>query len=184
MLTHWGRLTHVCVSKLTIICSDNGLSPGRRQAIIWTNDGILLIRHLGTNFSEIFSEIHTFSFKKMHFKTSSAKWRRFCLGLNDLTDQGWGLLELRLLIYPSAKFSILQKYLLDSLNHIHIWQVSPLTEWEYREISIIRRTKSLKLNDSRLVLQLALPNPLKPGVKSRMTTFTDRCLIEVDMWLW
>ena len=37
-LTHWGRVTHMCVNKLTIIDSDNGLSPGRRQAIIWTND--------------------------------------------------------------------------------------------------------------------------------------------------
>ena len=42
-LSHWGRVTHICVSKLTIIGSDNGLSPGRRQAIIWTNVGILLI---------------------------------------------------------------------------------------------------------------------------------------------
>ena len=56
-LTHWGRLTHICVGKLTIIGSDNGLSPGRRQAIIWTNAGILLIGPLGTNFSEIFIEI-------------------------------------------------------------------------------------------------------------------------------
>ena len=39
----WGRVTHICVGKLTIIVSDNGLSPGRRQAIIWTNAGILLI---------------------------------------------------------------------------------------------------------------------------------------------
>ena len=54
-LTHWGRVTHICVGKLTTIGSDNGLSPGRRQAIIWTNDGILLIRTLGTNFSEILS---------------------------------------------------------------------------------------------------------------------------------
>ena len=83
-LTHWGRVTHICVSKLIIIGSDNGLSPGRRQAIIWNNDGILLIRTLGTNFSEILSEIHSFSFKKMHFKMSSAKWRLFCLGLNEL----------------------------------------------------------------------------------------------------
>ena len=45
--THWGRVTHVCVSKLTIIGSDNGLAPGRRQTIIWTNDGILLIGPLG-----------------------------------------------------------------------------------------------------------------------------------------
>ena len=33
-LTHWGRATHICVGNLTIIGSDNGLSPGRRQAII------------------------------------------------------------------------------------------------------------------------------------------------------
>ena len=34
LLTHWGRVTHICVSELTIIGSDNGLSPGRSQAII------------------------------------------------------------------------------------------------------------------------------------------------------
>ena len=42
VLTHWGGVTHICVSRLTIIGSDNGLSPDRRQAIIWTNAGILL----------------------------------------------------------------------------------------------------------------------------------------------
>ena len=84
LLTHWGRVTHICVSKLTIIGSDNGLSPGRRWAIIWTNDWILLIRPIGTNFSEISIEILTFSFKKTRLKLSSAKWRPFCLGLNVL----------------------------------------------------------------------------------------------------
>ena len=83
-LTHWGRVTHICVSKTTIIGSDNGLSPGRRQAIIWTNAGILLIGTLGTNFSEILIECHSFSFKKMHMKMSSGKWRPSCLGLNVL----------------------------------------------------------------------------------------------------
>ena len=67
-LTHWGRMTHICVSKLTIIGSDNGLSPGRRQAIIWTNDGILSIGPSGTNFSEILVEIFVFSFKNMQLK--------------------------------------------------------------------------------------------------------------------
>ena len=84
-LTHWGRVTHICVGKLTIIGSDNGLSPGRRQAIIWTNAGILLIGPLGTNFSEILIAIEAFSFKKMHLEISSAKWRPFCLCLNLLT---------------------------------------------------------------------------------------------------
>ena len=84
LLTHWGRVTHLCVGKLTSIASDNGLSPGRRQAIIWTNAMILLIGPLGAYFSEILSEIHTFSFKKMRLKVSSAKWRPCCLGLNVL----------------------------------------------------------------------------------------------------
>ena len=92
-LTHWGRVTHICLAKLTIIGSDNGLSPGRRQAIIWTNVGILLIAPLGTNFSEILSEIHSISFRKMHLKMASAKWRPFCLGLNVLNKSisSWNL---------------------------------------------------------------------------------------------
>ena len=83
-LTHWGRVTHICVSKLTIIGSDNGLSPGRRQAIIWTNAGLLLIGPLGTNFSEILIGISTFSFKKMSLKMLSGNWQTSCLGLNVL----------------------------------------------------------------------------------------------------
>ena len=67
-LTHWGRVTHICVSILTTIGSDNGFSPGRRQAIIWTNAGILLIGPLGTNFSEMLIEFYAFPFKKMHGK--------------------------------------------------------------------------------------------------------------------
>ena len=83
--THWGRVTHICVNSIAIIGSDNGLSPGRRLAIIWTNSGILLIWPLGTNFSEISIDIQAFSFKKIHFKMSSGKWRPFCLGFNVLS---------------------------------------------------------------------------------------------------
>ena len=84
LLTHWGRVTHICVGNLTIVGSDNGLSPGRRQAITWTNVGILLIGPLGTIFSEMLIDIHTFSFKKIHLIMSSGKWRPFCLGLSVL----------------------------------------------------------------------------------------------------
>ena len=59
---------HICVSKLTNIGSDIGLSFARRQAIIWASDGILLIKFLGANFSEILIEIHTISCKKMRLK--------------------------------------------------------------------------------------------------------------------
>ena len=98
-LTHWGQVTHICVSILAIIGWDNGLSPGRRQAIIWTNAGILLIRTLETNFSGILGEIHSFSFSKMHLKMSSAKWRLVGLGLNELT--WWNLCTLLIDDRPS-----------------------------------------------------------------------------------
>ena len=64
-LTHWGRVTHICVDSLTIIGWYNGLSSGRCQTIIWTNTGILLFGPLGTNFSEILIRIHKFAFEKM-----------------------------------------------------------------------------------------------------------------------
>ena len=81
-------MTLICVSKLIIIGSDNGLSPGRRQAIVWTNAGILLIGPSGTNFSEILIKLCIFSSAKIHLKMSSGKGRPFCLGLNMLTH--WG----------------------------------------------------------------------------------------------
>ena len=62
---------HIYVGNLTIIGSDNGLSPCHHQAIIQTNAGVFLIGFLDTNFSEIGIKIHTFSFKKMHLKMSA-----------------------------------------------------------------------------------------------------------------
>ena len=61
--THWGRVAHICLGNITIIDSDNGLSPGRRQAITWTNAGILLIRTLGT------------LAKFMHFHSRKCIWK-------------------------------------------------------------------------------------------------------------
>ena len=86
-LTHWGSVTHTCVSKIIIIVSDDDLSPGWCQAIIWTNAGILLIGPLGIDFGEILIETNTFSFTKMHLKMSSAKWHLFRLGLNELRQK-------------------------------------------------------------------------------------------------
>ena len=84
-LTHWDRVTHICVTKPTFIGSDNDLSPGRCQAIIWTYVGILSTEPLGTNFHEMLIETHTFSFKKIHLKMSPGNWRPFSLDLNVLT---------------------------------------------------------------------------------------------------
>ena len=61
--------------------------PEWHRAVIWTNAGILLIEPIGTTFNEILIEMHTLSFRKMHLKMSSAKWRSFCLGLDVLINK-------------------------------------------------------------------------------------------------
>ena len=67
-LTHRGRVTHIYVGNLTFIGSDNGVSPGRHQAIIRMNDRILLIRPLGTKVREILIESHIFYSMKRIWK--------------------------------------------------------------------------------------------------------------------
>ena len=111
-LTHWGRVTHICVGNLTIIGSDNGLSLGRRQAIIWTNAGISSIGPLATKFSEILAEIKTFSFKKMYLKVSSAKWRPLCLGLNVLITSSPCSFESTPLFQSPQILSVFQAYVI------------------------------------------------------------------------
>ena len=70
-LTHWGQVTHICISELAITSPD-----------IWTNGRILLIGPLGTTSMKFKSKFVQLSFKKMSLKMSSAKLRAFCLGLN------------------------------------------------------------------------------------------------------
>ena len=106
ILTHWGRVTHICVSKLTIIGSDDGLAPTRRQAVIWTNARILLIRPLGTNFNEMFIEIQTSSFMKMHLKVSSAKLRPFRLSLNVLIYLSSDTKPWQIWLHDNSQFSL------------------------------------------------------------------------------
>ena len=61
-LCHWDQVTHICISKLTIIGLDNGLSPDRSQAIIWTTGRILSIGPLGTKLSEILTIHNSYIF--------------------------------------------------------------------------------------------------------------------------
>ena len=77
-LTHWDRVKHICVSKLIIIGSDNGLSPEWQcwNIVYWTFGYKNIIENL--------IAIYTFLLKKMHLKMLSGKWRPFCLGLNVL----------------------------------------------------------------------------------------------------
>ena len=130
LLTHWGRVTHIYAIKLIIIGSCNGLSPERRQAIIWTNAWILLIGTLGTNFSQILSEIHTFSFKKMHLKMSSVKWRPFCFGLNGLMQSWINRRVVILLEIVSMKTAIIITVGKASTDAIRVHFVHAPSQWE------------------------------------------------------
>ena len=62
-----------------MVGSDNGLSPGGRQAIIWTIAGKLLIGPLGTNFSEILIEIFI---QENAFENVICEMASICLGLS------------------------------------------------------------------------------------------------------
>ena len=81
--THWGRMMHihVCVSKLSIISSDDGLSPSRRQAIIWTNAGLLLI---GPKLQWNLNQISYIFIQENAFENVVWKMPSICLGLNVL----------------------------------------------------------------------------------------------------
>ena len=79
---------YASVNKVTIL-SDYGLSPNRHQAIIWNNDDSN--GSFRTNLSEIWSKIQRYSNKKTSWKTSSAKLRRFCLGLHVFTGATHGV---------------------------------------------------------------------------------------------
>ena len=61
-------MTHICVSKLASIGSDNGLSPGRWYAIIWPNAGKLIIDPLGNKFNEILIKSIHFHFQENEFE--------------------------------------------------------------------------------------------------------------------
>ena len=119
VLTDWGRVMHICVSKLTMNGSDNGLSPGRRQAIVWTNAGVV-----------IFITIFIFSFKKMHFKLSSGNWRPICLGLN----------VLKVVTMTASLFQWLDKII---KGHPHIKVLSYQYRNSYNEVKMVIRSSYL-----------------------------------------
>ena len=135
--------------------------------MMWTNAGILLFGPLGTNFSEILIKIQNFSFMKMQLKTSSAKWQPFCLSLTVLTATVWTCnwgqsdeLKHELPLLVSSKL-----YTAFPTSHHKITMRLSLT---YCPTSNIRCTYYQNLNVYCLILQLCLPNPFKPGIKSRM----------------
>ena len=83
ILTHWGRVMHICISELNIIGSDNGLALTRH---FWTNAGILLIWPLGTDFSEMLIKIHIFFIQANAWEIVICEVRAICLSLDVLKE--------------------------------------------------------------------------------------------------
>ena len=98
--THLPLVPHIYASVNQIsIGSDNGLSPIRSHAIIWTIDSLLSIGLLWIHFSDIWIKIVSILFKKMQLKMSSAKLRPFCEEGDELT---------KLQLHPLDLFKILK----------------------------------------------------------------------------
>ena len=123
-LTHWGRGTQLSVGKLIIIGSYNGLSPDRRQAIIWTNARFIVNWTLANTFQWKFIQIQQFSLKKMHVKMSSAKWSPSCLGLNVSSVSGESVACQHKVIYRrKTNFQIIQTRSWNPQNTMDIYSV-------------------------------------------------------------
>ena len=140
LINHWSQVTHIRVGTLTIIGSDNGLGPTRRQAIIWTNAWVLLIEQLGTNVSEIIIEIITFSFAKMRLRVSSAKRRPFCLGRNVLMH--CGICEMDLLITVDN----------DRLRNLWCFEIGCITLWGDRTVLCNNDLYTIGMQDRNTML--------------------------------
>ena len=168
-LTHWGCETPFCISKLSIRGSDNGLLPGQRQAIIWTNAGILLMGSPRTNFNEILIDIHTFSIKKIHFKISSGKWQPFCLSLNVFMTR------------IVASVTAAKRHV--PLDHIYTCHFKLMDPWRWHGIwsSLVQvmawclMAPSHYLNQCCLIINEVLQYSLKESFTGNKTSVTEIC---------
>ena len=148
-LTHWGWVTHICISNFAIIGSDNGLSPGLRQAIIWTKAEILLIGPLGTNFSEILIQIHTFSFKKIYLKLLSAKFVSAILSWPQCVNamEANGSVQSSTMV-PTVKTNFwFLDFLQCDVGSTSNWELilAWILSWDVRPTSIVRRLLCYRL---------------------------------------
>ena len=123
-------MTHICVCNVTIIGSDNGLSPGRRQAIIWTNVGILLIGPLGLNSNEIFNRNRIFFIWKYLLENGNFwSWPQ-CVNSEycNICD-GYG--AKRFCYVPHVNMCVSHIVLKHSMTNDYIPQVMIFSKWNF-----------------------------------------------------
>ena len=133
-LTHWGRVTPICING-----SDNGLSPGRRQAIIWTNAGMMLIGPLGTNFSDwnLYIFIKENAFENAVWKMAAILSRPQCVEKKHVSKRDYrNLLQLYIIENHTSLYNCMRLSLCNG-NPIVIWHCQqPLNFREIRNYSL------------------------------------------------
>ena len=103
-------------------------------------------------------------------KTCNAMVRLECQAANTDLPPNFhaGQASLAAWLYETATLASYYAYLVATPDQLRSCFCCLGASTSYRQFSNIRRTLSQNINVSRLVLQLFLPNPLKPGVKLSM----------------
>ena len=119
----------------SIIALDNGLSPVRRQAIIWTNTGILSIGPLGTKFSEILYDILIFRkdfLDKVLFSIPGPFWYQGLLDIEAWIIHYFHIFQWYVITHPYLSFSsglnkpkLVHGWVITSHSSIHIFFIHP-----------------------------------------------------------
>ena len=151
-----------------------------RLAITWTSEDLLSIGPLETKCNEILLKNEDFQPRKCWFQNFA--WKIVAIWFRSQYDQSIFFRSFScnvnhgLISYHTRVFGVWGNiYVSLEPSRINISIIVDVIEtlWIHltiisRKISIISRTESPNLNVPRLVLQLSLPNPMKPGVKSWM----------------
>ena len=130
------------------IGTDNGLAPVRRQAIVWPMISSLLT-HIHHSASMCYHHGNNRAAMHLHQLSQNVAWTK-------LQKLQWHYFKK--IMFHDSNFT----------ETCFLWSEWQQVSKKYCQTSNISHTKSKNLNVSRLVMQLSLPNPLKPCVKPRM----------------
>ena len=99
---------------------DRHIGNTAAEVPVWFQRGYKCLNLAASRLHEILRYMDDSFFPQVDIDECASK---SCLNDGNCTDVGWGLLKLWSLISPRGSFFFLQKYFLDYLNHIYIWQV-------------------------------------------------------------
>ena len=151
LLTHWCWMTHICISKIIIIGSDNGLSPSHYLNQCWN----IVNWNIGNKLQWNCNRNQYIFIPEMHLKMSFVKWLPTYLSLNVLNGLGMGTNVLWTLeacrIVPWSE--IQHEPMAHSGGRLNI----KMTSYQYRDPHV----------HDRLIFNMGIPIPGKDGLYSK-----------------